>query len=531
MTQKLIRFNASVPTVNMATKNMHVGKVNGKDLHAEYYVIEGVSHMIRGAVMNGLRYGNERFDELADTLMTSNARIPAPLSHPSDENGNFVDANDPITFASHNIGAFDSDWRVSGDKLISNTYIPVDSVENPKDDNKWLSDRIKNQQPIDRSTGLYLNVDDEITGYGVDGEPFYADVTQIFELNHSAILNPDIEPGAKNNNEGVGMFTNAKGDQVEIDETDIQVNASTPAMKLPIAPDNHVWNESVALANIKTFTNSNDKPSTSFRKFFLNFDQDNVDSFDSYTNLFADVIDGVPHAVKAPINNAKDNDHAKSYINRFSETVSNKQGFVKGIINKMFKLISGAEVTANDSDFVYRGENDKLYMQQYNCNDDNLVFTGEPIEVVKVANEYKPVINNKPESIMDKAELIALLAANGITANADMSEAGLKAALNTALSDKAADPVVDTATNEKIDALTATVEKLTATVTANSDKELTKARADVVALNKGIDTDMADAMTIESCNKFLTANGQAAFGVANGQHQQAQDGVSADLPE
>ena len=63
------------------------------------------------------------------------------------EQGNFVDANDPITFPSHNIGAFDTDWRVNGDKLISNTYIPVDSITNGKDDNKWFSDRVNNIKP------------------------------------------------------------------------------------------------------------------------------------------------------------------------------------------------------------------------------------------------------------------------------------------------------------------------------------------------------------------------------------------------
>jgi len=556
MLKKLIRCNTKVATANISKKNMHVGKVNGKDLHAEYYVIENVSHMIRGAVMNGLRYGNERFDALADSLMTSNARIPAPMSHPSDESGNFVDANDPITFPSHNVGAFDTDWRVNGDKLISNTYIPVDSIDNPKAGNEWLSDSVNNKSAIDRSTGLYLNIDDSITGYGVDGEPFFGDVTEIYELNHSAILNPDVEPGAKNNGEGVGMFTNAKGDKIEIDEFDMQTNASTPAMRLPLAPDTHVFNEADALDNIKAYTNSTDKPSTSYRKFFLNFDQDNVDSFDSYTNLFADVIDGVPHAIKSQVANV-DNDHAKAYANRFdNEMKGNKQSFVKKVLNKIFGAIVGNEasheniheqiykklnegksdcsmsswpIEVYDSYFVYRGDNDKLYKQSYAMVEDEVTFVSEKIEVEREV-EYKPITNNS-ESIMDKAKLIALLAANGITANADMSDADLEAALNTALSDKPAKPVVDTATNDKIDALTATVESLTKTISLNADKELNTARESVVAMNKGIDKEMAETMSLEHCNKFLASHGHVAVNAHGTQQNNNDDGVTAALPE
>ena len=132
---------------------------------------------------------------------------------------------------------------------------------------------------------------------------------------------------------------------------------------------------------------------------------------------------------------------------------------------------------------------------------------------------------------MDKAKLIALLAANGITANADMSDADLEAALNTALSDKPADTVVDTATNDKIDALVATVNSLSAVVTANADKELDTAVAAVVAMNKGIDEATAKTMGLASCNAFLAANGHVAFNAHGTQQNNSDDGVSAALPE
>ena len=530
MTKKLIRCNTSIATANISKKNMHVGKVNGKDLHAEYFVIENVSHMISGAVMNGLRYGDKIFDKLSDNLMKSNARIPAPLSHPSDDKGNFVDANDPITFSSHNIGAFDTDWRVSGDKLVSNTYIPVDSINNSKEGNEWLSDRVNNKQAIDRSTGLYLNVE-ESEGYGSDGEPYYGDVTEIFELNHSAILNPDVEPGAKNNGEGVGMFTNSKGLGIEIEEVDIQINASTPALKLPLAPESHVFNESIALNNIKSYTNSTEKPSTSYRKFFLNFDQSNVDSFDSYNNLFADVIDGVPHAIKSQVSNVE-NEHAKAYVNRFNSEMNNNTSVVKSAINKLFKLINGTETKENNTDFVYRGENGKLYMQQYNCNDSELVFFGEAVEVVKIANEYKPIINNNGDRIMRDKILAALTAANVQTEGLD--DDALFAAYNDLNDHSGEDKTVANTDEIKIlisEAVTNAVKPLQEQLNANTNKELSDARNFVASMNKGIDQEMADTMTLEHCNKYLAANGHVALNAHSVQLNNSDDGVTAALPE
>jgi hypothetical protein len=477
MKQKLVRFNSKLNTNNIKKKTMFVGKVNGKELHADYMVIENVCHMLSGSVMNGLLYGDEVFNKLASDLMKSNARIPAPMSHPSDSNGNFVDANDPITFPAHNVGAYDTDWSISGDKLLSNTYIPVESVDNPKDGNQWLSGRINNQQPIDRSTGLFLSVNDS-TGYGRDGDPYNGEVTEIYELNHSAILNPDIEPGAKDSGSGVGMFTNAQGDKVNIEECELSANASTPAMKLPLANNDYVFNADQALERVKNYTNSTDKPSTSYRKFFLNFDQDNADSFDSYTNLFADIIDNVPHAIKSQVANTE-SEHAKAYVDRFdSEMQGNKQSFVKKMLNKIFGKIASNELShdetrgkihdklnegrGNDSHyhyphdifstyFVYCGDNDKLYKQAYAMVDDNVAFIGEKVEVEREV-EYKP-ITNTTESVMDKAELIALLTANGIEADADMTDEELKAKLKKNMDGKSKEKLDEVANAANADAI------------------------------------------------------------------------------
>lgn len=515
MKRKGLHLNSSLTSNAVITNKSIYG--------ANHIVVEGAGSIIADTVMNGIFYPRDEVEKLA---ANTNGDIHAPSAHPTDSNGNFISAGNPQAVHQNYVGAISTNYRMKGDRLVRDIAIDPE-VANRSADGKEIIRRIEANEDTDTSTGLLLQLE-ETSGIGNDGEP-YEFIARNMELDHDAILLG--ERGAATTLQGVGMFANSKGDEFAIDQ--VTINESMIASNLPLAPDSHTWNEADAIANIKAFTNSNDKPSSNYRRFFLTFDRKNADDFGAYTNLFADVIDGVPHAVKQPLSNATDNEHAKAYVNRFNaEPTNNKQGFVKGIINKIFNAISGGQETVNDNDFVYKAENGIMYQQQYNCIDGELVFDGEPIEVVKIADEFKPVINNKPESIMDKAELIALLAANGITANADMSEADLKAALNTALSDKTAKPEVDTVVNTQIADLTKMVNTLTLAVTANSDKELTKARADVVSLDKGIDTDMADAMTIESCNKFLTANGQAAFGVIAGQHQQNnQDNVAVALPE
>jgi len=219
--KKHIHINSSLGGFETSTKRVHSGRVNGKDVFTEFMVISGVCHMIRNSTMNGIFYTAEAFDSLAERLMASNERIPAPLSHPSDESGNFVSAKDPLTLSAHGVFSFDTDWAVSGDKLISNTYIDIRrAAEN--EHAGWLVERLNNRQPIDRSTGLELMIS-ENSGVSPDGEEYSLRVEEIINLDHSAILNPESEPGAKNNTEAVGMFTNANGESA-VEVAELHVN-------------------------------------------------------------------------------------------------------------------------------------------------------------------------------------------------------------------------------------------------------------------------------------------------------------------
>ena len=295
---KHIHVNSSLGEFSVSTKRIHTGKVNGKSVYTEFTVIEGVTHMIRDSVMNRGLYTAKAFDELAKDLMASNARIPAPLSHPSDEQGNFISANDPLIMSAHNVFAFDSDWRLVGDKLVSNTYIDMKrAAEN--ENAAWLIERINNRLPIDRSTGLELYIVEE-NGIGPDGEEYDWRVESVANLDHSAILNPESEPGAKNNTEAVGMFTNGNGESA-VEVAELHVNACSPNLSLPLAPADYAWNEAEAVNRIRKFSGSESAPSTNYRKFFMEFDAANVGDFSAYKMPFADVIDGRPYAVPAAL--------------------------------------------------------------------------------------------------------------------------------------------------------------------------------------------------------------------------------------
>lgn len=396
------------------TFTVNKDRVSRKNVrNKEHIIISGVSHMIGDAVMNKIHYPMSETKILADLL--GNKRVVMPSSHPTGDEGEFISASDPLALMSNFVGAFAFNFSIQDDRLISDVAIDP-AVANTSDSGKQIIDAIENGDPIDVSTGFYLNVEDA-KGIGSDGEPFTGVASNLF-LDHVAFL-PN-EAGAKNKIDGVGLHTNSAidvdGNKMDTDVALLSSNASTPAMQLPLAPNDHVWNEAKALARIKTFTNSDKKPSTNFRKFFLNFDQSNVDSFDSYTNLFADIIDGVPHAVKAPIESVSNNDNAKTYINRFA---ANKDSFITKAINMLKSIFKGNELSHSDiheaifiklnegrqenkhnlwpmdifkSNFVYRGENDTMFQQSYEIDGDDIVFIGERTEVERVV-EYKKVIN------------------------------------------------------------------------------------------------------------------------------------------
>ncbi len=475
--RKALHINSSLTANAIITNKVIYG--------ADHIVVEGAGSIIADTVMNGIYYPRDEVEKLA---AATNGDIHAPSAHPVNSDGVFISAGSPQAIHQNYIGAISTNYRMSGDRLVRDIAINPE-IANQSADGKEIIRRINAGEDTDTSTGLLLQLE-EVSGIGNDGEP-YEFIARNMELDHDALLLR--ERGAATTLQGVGMFANHSGDDFSIDE--VTINESMIANNLPLAPGDHVWNESDAIARIKSFTNSEDKPSSNYRRFFLNFDRKRVDEFDAYTNAFADIIDGVPHAVKAPLQSATNSDHAKVYLTRFAANKSDNGVFTR--------LLAWAK---------------------------NMGYNGE---------EQQPITNQEDSDIMDRTELIALLAGKDIAVNADISDADLKAKLTEAMNTKA-DPITapvvnaETLTAASVAEIVANaIKPLQDQLSANSDKELTAVVAKVVALNKGIDEATAKLMGLSACNSFLAANGKPAFN-SNGQEirqPNTDNGLDNELPE
>lgn len=553
----------------LTTNKDHVSRK--KIRNKEHIVVSGVSHMIGDAVMNSIHYPAGETVALANSL--GNKRIVMPSSHPTGDEGEFISASDPLALMSNFVGAFAFNFSMRGDLLISDIAIDP-AVANTSESGKQIINAIENGDPIDVSTGFFLNIEEE-EGFGSDGEPFTGVASNLF-LDHVAFLPNEI--GAKNKFEGVGLHVNSAvdkdGNGIDTDVVDLFTNASVPAMNLPLAPSDHTWDATAAVGRVREFSKSTDKPSTNYRKFFLAFDQDDAENFGAYKLPFVDIIDGKPMAVKAAIDNAKarlnqtqisDDDKAsalsaiESYQAKFdnSEPKANVISKAWNVIKSIFtngkhevshdqirdqifiKLNKGRSdsqrhlwpIDVFDDNFIYHDESDKLFRQSYALIDDEVAFIGDRTEVERVV-EYKTVTNNNGDRIMREKILAALNAAKVKTEGLD--DDALFAAYNDlTVKDDSKGSQSDGLTLEAVNAAVATavkeaVKPLQEQLTANADKEQTELASQVVKLDIGIDEESAKAMSVNALNSVLAKSGTPAFNSAGYQRQaNAKDSCSS----
>ncbi len=88
---------------------------------------------------------------------------------------------------------------------------------------------------------------------------------------------------------------------------------------LPLADKHYEWDHSSALKRVREFTGSVDAPSGTYHKAFLDFNRNEPDSFDSYSDssLIADVIDGQLMVVRGAIFKAADEGYNIKHIERY----------------------------------------------------------------------------------------------------------------------------------------------------------------------------------------------------------------------
>lgn len=154
-------------------------------------------------VMNGIRYPAaviaESYQSLEGTL--------APLGHPT-VNGKYVSAKSAEGLARSYIGAHNENVRRENGRVLLDKVIDV-AVANRSDDGKAVLKAIEKQEPMHTSTGLLATLKPLTNAH--DGARFEA-TSMLFD--HDCLFLD--QPGAATPEQGVGIFVNAKGDEIEV---------------------------------------------------------------------------------------------------------------------------------------------------------------------------------------------------------------------------------------------------------------------------------------------------------------------------
>jgi hypothetical protein len=146
-------------------------------------------------------------------------RTPAPLGHPA-VGGKFVSARDPEGLTQGWIGAWNENVRRENGRVLLDKVIDVD-VANQSEGGKSVLAAIEKQEPIHTSTGILMMLD----AANAEDHKF---VARDMVFDHDAILLDT--PGAATPEQGVGMFVNAAGDEIEVinssleDDADQEIN-------------------------------------------------------------------------------------------------------------------------------------------------------------------------------------------------------------------------------------------------------------------------------------------------------------------
>ncbi|ALJ12630.1 hypothetical protein [Sphingopyxis macrogoltabida] len=155
-----------------------------------------------GSHQGGIMYPAEEIEKAYKALEGA----PAPLGHPV-VNGKFVLARSPEGLARSYVGAHNENVRRENGRVFLDKAIDV-QVANQSQGGRELLERIEQEQPIHTSTCVLANLEAAPAGKE------YSFIARDMFLEHDAILLN--EAGAANPDDGVGIFVNAAGDEIEV---------------------------------------------------------------------------------------------------------------------------------------------------------------------------------------------------------------------------------------------------------------------------------------------------------------------------
>lgn len=207
------RNRVNVLTVVNSASNITTETIDGKP----HIVVRGITPVVDDIVMNRKLYPAAEIEKAYNTL----ERNPMPLGHPKVD-GKHVSARDVRAVNEYHVGAWlqdvsHKDGKVTGDMYVNRQY--AESSEKGKRLINRLDEMLAgtNSEPIHISTGLLYS------GIAANGESKgkkYNEIATNMMFDHVAVLLD--EPGAGTPEEGVGIFVNAEGDEVEIEVVNLE---------------------------------------------------------------------------------------------------------------------------------------------------------------------------------------------------------------------------------------------------------------------------------------------------------------------
>jgi len=236
------RICVNVLSVINSASNITTETING----AEHIVVKNVVPVRDGIVLNGGLYPAEENTKGYKSLEDK----PMPYGHPKVD-GRHVSASNVRAVNEYHIGAYTRNVRKENGQVLTDAVINRRFAEGSEKGRKVLQ-RLddmaagKSVEPIGISTGLLLN---RIEAKGESNGKRYTWIATNQVYDHVAILLDETPAGTPE--EGIGMFVNAEGDEVQVETVNL-ADSDTPDPQDPAFKQ--MFN------NFMAFFSANNKP-------------------------------------------------------------------------------------------------------------------------------------------------------------------------------------------------------------------------------------------------------------------------------
>lgn len=196
--------------------NINKSSIKRKNINGVEHIVVNGKTLPFDIVMNDGLYPEDEIKKSYKTL----ERTLAPVGHPTDQDGNYISASDPIAIHNFHAGAYCENVRIENDSVAHDFVINVAEAKKT-DRGKRLLDRIgeletnEKPRPIHTSVGAFLEVErtdgPKTNSMGLK----YNWIARNIVYDHNAILLDSV--GAATPAQGVGMAVNADGQKVKVD--------------------------------------------------------------------------------------------------------------------------------------------------------------------------------------------------------------------------------------------------------------------------------------------------------------------------